>query len=102
MRTPDEKRLSRLWKAHARAAFPPHLRGGEVEGEDMVLLDAHIAGCVSTLLTSPLTPYQRTILTASVAAAQKVLPSVEDRGGAVEYCVRLRDMAVLAAEIDRR
>jgi uncharacterized protein (UPF0276 family) len=100
MSTSELRPLARLWKAHARAPFPAHLRGEEIEGEDMMVLDAHIAGCVSTLMSSPLDNHQRSILAESVAVAEKVLSSVEDRDGAVEYCTRLRDMAVLAAEID--
>ncbi|CAM5587665.1 hypothetical protein GCM10010329_47630 [Streptomyces spiroverticillatus] len=91
--------LRRLCKAHARAPFPPQLRGAEIEGEDLVELDAYIAGCVPTLLSDPPATHQHTIRLACLAAVEKVLPSVEDEAGAVEYCTRLRDMIALAVEI---
>ena len=40
--------MSRLWAAHMRAEFPSRLRGEEIAGVDMVMLDADIAGCVGT------------------------------------------------------
>ena len=39
-----------LWDEHCRAPFPDRLRGMEIAGVDMVLLDADIAGCVTTWL----------------------------------------------------
>lgn len=40
--------VARLWQEHLDAPFPAGLRGAELEGIDMVLLDAGIAGCVTT------------------------------------------------------
>ncbi|MCX5563493.1 hypothetical protein [Streptomyces sp. NBC_00038] len=40
--------VSRLWQEHLDAEFPAGLRGAELAGIDMVLLDADIAGCVTT------------------------------------------------------
>jgi hypothetical protein len=42
----------RLWDEHRRAPFPSRLRGEEIEGIDMVMLDADIAGCVDAWLGS--------------------------------------------------
>jgi hypothetical protein len=42
----------RLWAEHRVAPFPSRLRGKGVEGVDMVMLDADIAGCVDTWLRS--------------------------------------------------
>ena len=39
-----------IWKEHREAAFPSVCRGHDVEGIDVVMLDADIAGCVSTYL----------------------------------------------------
>jgi len=39
-----------IWKEHHAAAFPSVCRGHGVEGIDYVMLDADIAGCVSTYL----------------------------------------------------
>ncbi|GGV20548.1 hypothetical protein GCM10010260_70630 [Streptomyces filipinensis] len=37
-----------LWQEHLDAEFPAALRGAELDGIDLVMLDADIAGCVST------------------------------------------------------
>lgn len=42
--------VERLYADHMVAAFPPRLRGEEIEGVDMVMLDADVAGCVATWL----------------------------------------------------
>lgn len=42
--------VSQLWESHRNAAFPQRLRYDDVAGVDMVMLDANIAGCVSTWL----------------------------------------------------
>ncbi|MFJ8313317.1 MULTISPECIES: hypothetical protein [unclassified Streptomyces] len=92
------ERLSRMWEEHMRAPFPPHMRGREIEGEDMVLLDAETAGCVVSSLSGPLEGKRREILLGCLAAIEKVLPSIDD-DGASEYYKHLRDMAALAAEL---
>ncbi|GAA2274794.1 hypothetical protein GCM10010430_71000 [Kitasatospora cystarginea] len=99
MSEPELDLLSRLWEEHMHAPFPPHIRGREIDGEDMVLLDADIAGCVSSSLSGPLDEKRRRILLACLAAVERVLPSIDDEGGAIEYYERLRDMAALAVEV---
>ena len=37
-----------LWNEHRETAFPSVCRGHDVDGIDFVMLDADIAGCVST------------------------------------------------------
>ncbi len=91
--------LSRLWEEHMRAPFPPHMRGREIEGEDMVLLDADIAGCVLSSLSGPLDERRHKILLARLAAVEKVLPSIDDEGGATEYYEHVREMAAVAVEL---
>ncbi|MFE7712815.1 hypothetical protein ACFU6I_45430 [Streptomyces sp. NPDC057486] len=91
--------LSRMWEEHMRAPFPPHMRGREIEGEDMVLLDADIAGCVVSSLSGPLDEKRRKILLVCLAVVEKVLPSIDDEDGAFEYYKHLRDMAALAVEL---
>jgi len=39
-----------VWKEHREASFPSVCRGRDVDGIDFVVLDADIAGCVSTFL----------------------------------------------------
>ncbi|MEU9135173.1 hypothetical protein AB0D33_04225 [Streptomyces sp. NPDC048404] len=48
--TEHDATVNRLWQEHLGTAFPTGLRGAELSGTDMVLLDATVAGCVSTWL----------------------------------------------------
>lgn len=89
--------LARLWDEHMRAAFPAHLRGRAVEGVEMVLLDADVAGCVSSSLSSVLDESRYGVVLQCIAALEKVLPSIGDEYGS-RYYERLRQMAVLAVE----
>ncbi|MFJ9933292.1 hypothetical protein ACIRSJ_09220 [Streptomyces virginiae] len=73
------------------------MRGREIHGEDMVLLDADIAGCVVSTLSGPLDEKRRKVLLLCLAAVEKVLPSID--GSASEYYEHLRDMAALAVEL---
>lgn len=91
MSEPD--RLSLLWEQHLRATFPPHLRGRDVAGEDVVMLDADIAGCVSSALSGHLDERRHRVLVRCLGAVEKVLPSIGEDGGAREYLERLREMA---------
>lgn len=65
----------------------------------MVLLDTNIAGCVSSSLSGALDEKRRGTLLSCLAAVEKVLSSVDDDAGAIEYYRRLRDMAVLVAAL---
>ena len=42
--------IRRLWREHQNAPYPDGYRGVEVAGVELVMLDADIAGCVSTYL----------------------------------------------------
>lgn len=44
------KRIEELWREHLKTRFPPACRGADVEGIDLVMLDADIAGCIDTYL----------------------------------------------------
>ncbi|MEV8409228.1 hypothetical protein AB0R12_26590 [Streptomyces niveus] len=88
--------LPQLWGEHMRAEFPAYLRGRDVEGEDLVLLDADVAGCVSSSLSSVLDERRRETLLKCIAALEKVLPSIGDAEG-TRYYERLHEMALLAA-----
>lgn len=99
MSEPELDFLALLWDEHMRAKFPPHLRGRDIEGEDVVKLDADIAGCVSSSLSGPLDARHRGILLQCLAVLEeRVLPSISDEDGAIEYYDRLRKMATLATE----
>jgi hypothetical protein len=69
-----------LWKAHLGRDFPPRLRGEEIGGIDMVMLDADVAGCVSTWMasTTDLDQNRLGILRQCVKDAGAVLPALTD------------------------
>lgn len=52
MTNPWRGPIERLWVEHLARPFPPDLRGVEVGGVEVVLLDSDIAGYVSTWLSS--------------------------------------------------
>ncbi|MFE5556506.1 hypothetical protein [Streptomyces sp. NPDC056544] len=99
MNASERDRLSRLREEHMRTPFPANMRRREIEGEDMVYLDASIAVGVSSSLSEPFDEERRDALLSCLAAVEKVLPLIDDEGGAIEHYERLRAMAVLAVEI---
>ncbi|WP_410618608.1 hypothetical protein [Amycolatopsis sp. cmx-8-4] len=72
--------VARLWDAHVRAPFPPTLRGAEIAAIDMVLLDAHTAGCISSWLSSGgrLGAWRRAAIASCLAELNTVLPLLTD------------------------
>ncbi|MEV6541715.1 hypothetical protein [Streptomyces sp. NPDC051665] len=91
--------LSRMMAQHMATPFPPDVRGPDIAGEDMVLLDANAYGYISGVREGPLDERRRTGLTRVAATITEVLPAIDDERAA-EYCTHLRDMAVLAVEIE--
>ena len=45
-------RIEQLWNEHQQASFPPECRGEEINGIDLVMLDADISGCIISFLKS--------------------------------------------------
>ena len=43
-------KIEDIWQEHQEATFPSACRGVDIDGIDFVMLDADIAGCVSTFL----------------------------------------------------
>lgn len=84
-----------LWQAHRNRKFPARLRGAEVGDVDVVLLDACIAGCVSTWLSNGghLDLKRSQALASFLEDLEQVLAVLDDAEG-VEYLQRLRDLAV--------
>ncbi|WP_439676302.1 hypothetical protein [Embleya sp. MST-111070] len=91
-----EDRLVRLWEEHRCAPYPDSFRGIDVEGVELVLLDADVAGLVQTELNGGLDDSGIASLWACIAGLDKVVPLINS-----EYCAsyfaRLRTMAKLAA-----
>ncbi|MFI0734607.1 hypothetical protein ACH4S9_37300 [Streptomyces sp. NPDC021225] len=92
-----EATLARLWREHLSAPFPTGLRGAEPAGIDVVLLDATIAGCVSTWQNNggSLDAGRHRILRDCIADLDRALPMIID-AEELGYCQRLHRMATSA------
>ncbi|MGC5021684.1 hypothetical protein [Micromonospora sp. DT47] len=86
-----------LWETHLQAPFPSRLRGTEVAGVDMVMLDADVAGCVSSWLQNrgSLDARRRRVLASCQEQLIRVIPVLADQEAA--YYRRLHDMAALVS-----
>ncbi|MEV5508302.1 hypothetical protein [Streptomyces orinoci] len=91
--------LSRMAAEHTALPFPSGFRGLDIEDQDTVTLDADAYGYATSVLKGPISEQRFVGLTRLVAVFDKVLPAIEDEYAA-RYYRHVRDMAVLAAEID--
>lgn len=91
--------LSQMMAEHMAMPFPPSFRGLDIDGQDMVLLDADAYAYASGVLIGPLDQQRRAGLLRLRAVFGKVLPAIGDEY-ATKYYTHVRDMAVLAAEIE--
>jgi len=102
MHDPVRDEVRGLQQNHADHAFPPRLRGEVIDGVDMVLLDADIAGCVQVWLDSSanLDAARIGILRTCREEVERVLTILTDPVER-EYYTVLRDLAnaVLQAQL---
>ncbi|MFD3530030.1 hypothetical protein [Streptomyces sp. NPDC058664] len=91
-----EDQLARLSEEHRRALYPDSFRGIDIEGVELILLDADVAGLVQGELDGGLDDNGVALLWACIADLDKAVPLISS-----EYCAayfaRLRTMAELAA-----
>ncbi|MEV4014389.1 hypothetical protein AB0J35_28195 [Nonomuraea angiospora] len=92
--------LSQMMAEHMALPFPPGFRGLDIEDEDMVMLDADAHGFAAGVLKGPLSAQHHSGLTRLTSACEKVLSVIDDKY-ATKYYTHVRDMAVLATEIER-
>jgi hypothetical protein len=87
-----------LWDEHLRADFPARLRGEEIAGVDMVMVDSDVAGCVITFLKGRgvLDEWRRGILRGCIRDLDKVLPLLTDDEER-RYYGRIREVASLVS-----
>ncbi|CAL9612866.1 hypothetical protein SUDANB120_05683 [Streptomyces sp. enrichment culture] len=88
--------LTRLWEEHLRAPFPDGFRGVDVDGVDLVLLDADVAGLVQSELSGGLDDEGIAVLWRCIAALDRIVPLVNEAYCA-SYFARLRAVARVAA-----
>ncbi|MFD4320759.1 hypothetical protein [Streptomyces sp. NPDC058548] len=95
-RAQPEDELARLWEEHRHALYPDSFRGIDVEGVELILLDADVAGLVERELNGGLDDSGIAILWACIADLDKIVTLINS-----EYCAsyfaKLRTMAKLAA-----
>ncbi|MFD4866053.1 hypothetical protein [Streptomyces sp. NPDC058412] len=95
--TPPDGVLDRLWEDHRRALYPDGFRGVDIDGVELILLDANVAGLVYTELTHGLDDSGIAHLWGCIADLDKAVPLINE-----EYCAgyftNLRTMARVAAE----
>lgn len=88
--------LARLREDHLRAVFPDGFRGVDLDGVDLVLLDADVAGLVQRGLKGGLDGSGIAFLWGCIADLDKIVPLIDE-----EYCAsyfaNLRTMAQVAA-----
>lgn len=97
----DQDRLTavaELWKAHREAAFPGRLRGTDVAGVEMVMLDSDVVGCVSTWLDNGGAVEDRwwDVLATCERQLERVVPELS--GYEASYYRRLLDMTALVLD----
>jgi hypothetical protein len=87
--------VAELWRAHRSAAFPGRLRGVDVAGVDVGLLDATVAGCVESWLSAggEIDDLRWDVLAAAERDLERVLARV--RGDEAVYVRRLLEITVL-------
>ncbi len=91
--------VSRLWRKHQFAQFPERLKGAELNGVDLVALEADVAGCVEGwraaggILDDDLT----TRLTGRVEDLDAVMPQMTSRAE-VLYFERLCQVALVVLD----
>ncbi|MGW4380426.1 hypothetical protein [Kitasatospora sp. NPDC004531] len=90
--------LARLWQDFLTLPFPRSCYRQAPAGEDLVLLDSHLAGCVSAALTGPLDQRRHQALRNGIATVHRILPELAEDAEAREYFTRLCELAVLADE----
>jgi hypothetical protein len=98
--TPEERTstIYGLHEEHQGAGFPARFRDEEPSGVDLALLDAGIAGCVTTWQHGGrLDTAQREVLHECLHDLDRVLSRLTD-GSERQYVERLRELARLLAQ----
>lgn len=92
--------IEELWQEHQSVRFPSGFGGEEIEGIDLALLDADIAGCVGTFIKRQKLDLKDTAILGlcyrDCAVAAKGL-----NGEAKDYFIRLEKLALLVLEAVR-
>ncbi|NEA10992.1 hypothetical protein G3I27_22905 [Streptomyces sp. SID10692] len=96
----SQRRLSRNWEQFRIIRFPPGFYTREPDGECMVMMDADLAGCISSATKGRLDDRRSKILHSRIARLGEILPLIRDDENATNYFTVLHETAILAAEVD--
>jgi hypothetical protein len=89
-----KREIAALWEEHLNTSFPADYAGKDVNGIDFTMLDANIAGCVSSFVDAGnLNLYQTAMLGLSYRDTDFILPILNEEGTA--YFRRLGRLAEL-------
>jgi len=90
----DNRSIEQLWREHKLAAFPQGYGGKDVNGVDLVMLDADVAGCVDTFCSGGnLNLYQTAMLGLCYRNLTYLIPMLSEEGRT--YYSRLELLAEL-------
>lgn len=91
----DREAIEKMWEEQSDAAFPPDCAGAEVQGVNMIKLDARTAGCVNHFLkrNGALPVDKKTALHECLETLERILPDLTGPGKA--YFERLWRLASL-------
>jgi hypothetical protein len=89
--------LETLWREHQDADFPPRCRGREIDGIDLVMLDADIVGCVDRFISGQLDVQYAAILGRCYRDVTLVVRQLRDAEEQV-YFGRLERLAAAVLE----
>lgn len=94
----DNSLIEQLWREHYSAAFPQRHYDEDVNGVDLVMLDADVAGCVATFLSrGNLNLSQTVVLGLCYRDLTCLIPMLDDEGKAYYHRLELLAKLVLKA-----
>jgi hypothetical protein len=100
----DNTLIEQLWREHELAAFPQGYRGKDINGVDLVMLDADVAGCVDTFLSrGNLNLFQTAVLGLCYRNLTLLIPILSEEGKAYYWRLeRLAELVLKAVAISNR
>lgn len=93
--------MARLYEQHGKLPYPNGLRGVEIAGVELILVDAYVAGCASSWLENDLSEHAMWLAPFCLDELRKVVPLFADpqsewyRPYAAHYFGRLLRMVQL-------
>ncbi|QSS91122.1 hypothetical protein [Streptomyces sp. M54] len=96
----SQRQLSQNWEKFRHLPFPSGFHSRDPDGECMAMMDADLAGCISSAMAGRLDDRRSRLLHARIARLGEILPLIRGDENATNYFTVLHETAMLAAEID--